>query len=32
VTRERGESTQRIDLDPASIVFSFDHQVRVQAP
>jgi predicted phage baseplate assembly protein len=32
VTRERGQATQRIDLDPASIVFSFDHQVRVQEP
>jgi predicted phage baseplate assembly protein len=30
VTRERGEATQRIELTPASLVFSFDHQILVE--
>jgi hypothetical protein len=30
VTRERGEATQRIELTPASLVFSFDHQIQVE--
>jgi predicted phage baseplate assembly protein len=29
-TRERGEPTQRVGLDPDSLVFSFQHQVRVR--
>ncbi len=32
VTRERGEATQRLELEPSSLLFSFDHQVRVEAP
>jgi predicted phage baseplate assembly protein len=32
VTRERGEATQRLELDPAALVFSFDHQVMVTSP
>jgi predicted phage baseplate assembly protein len=30
VTRERGPATQRLDLEPTSLLFSFDHQVRVE--
>jgi predicted phage baseplate assembly protein len=30
VTRERGEATQRIELAPSSLVFSFDHQILVE--
>jgi predicted phage baseplate assembly protein len=30
VTGERGPENARIDLDPNSLVFSFDHQVRVE--
>jgi len=30
VTRERGEATQRIELTPSSLVFSFDHQIQVE--
>ncbi len=29
VTGQRGEPTQRIELAPNALVFSFDHQVRV---
>ncbi|KUO09803.1 putative baseplate assembly protein [Streptomyces sp. DSM 15324] len=29
LTGKRGETTDRIDLDPAALVFSFDHRVRV---
>lgn len=29
LTRRRGDATDRINLDPASLVFSFDHRVRV---
>jgi predicted phage baseplate assembly protein len=29
-TRERGEPTQRVVLDPDSLVFSFQHQIRVK--
>ncbi|AZQ38538.1 putative baseplate assembly protein [Streptomyces cyaneochromogenes] len=29
LTGKRGEATDRIDLDPAALVFSFDHRVRV---
>jgi predicted phage baseplate assembly protein len=29
-TRERGEPTQRVALEPDSLVFSFQHQVRVR--
>ncbi|MHA6761778.1 putative baseplate assembly protein [Streptacidiphilus sp. PAMC 29251] len=29
LTGKRGEPTDRIDLDPPSLVFSFDHRVRV---
>lgn len=29
ITGKRGEATDRIDLSPASLVFSFDHRVRV---
>lgn len=29
LTGKRGEATGRIDLDPPSLVFSFDHRVRV---
>ena len=31
VTRERGQATQRLELDAASLVFSFDHQVMVES-
>ncbi len=31
VTRERGAEADRIDLEPNSLVFSFDHHVRVDA-
>ncbi|MFG1648164.1 putative baseplate assembly protein [Amycolatopsis sp. NPDC049252] len=31
VTRERGAEADRIELEPNSLVFSFDHQVRVEA-
>jgi hypothetical protein len=29
VTGERGSPTQRLDVPPNALVFSFDHQVRV---
>jgi predicted phage baseplate assembly protein len=29
LTGKRGDATDRIDLDPPSLVFSFDHRVRV---
>jgi predicted phage baseplate assembly protein len=29
LTRKRGDATDRINLDPSSLVFSFDHRVRV---
>jgi hypothetical protein len=29
VTGQRGEPTQRVELAPNALVFSFDHQVRV---
>ena len=29
LTGKRGEATDRIDLTPPSLVFSFDHRVRV---
>ncbi|WP_159774655.1 putative baseplate assembly protein [Streptomyces sp. HM190] len=29
LTGKRGEATDRIDLEPAALVFSFDHRVRV---
>jgi predicted phage baseplate assembly protein len=29
LTRERGQAAQRIELDVASLVFSFDHQIQV---
>lgn len=32
VTRERGPATQRLELEPSSLLFSFDHQVRCEAP
>jgi hypothetical protein len=32
VTRERGAATQRLELESSSLLFSFDHQVRVEAP
>ena len=28
-TRERSRPTQRIDLSPTNLVFSFEHQIRV---
>jgi predicted phage baseplate assembly protein len=31
VTGRRGAEVQRLDLDPDSLVFSFEHQVRVEA-
>jgi predicted phage baseplate assembly protein len=31
VTGERGEQARRIELEPSSLVFSYDHQVRVEA-
>jgi predicted phage baseplate assembly protein len=30
LTGERGKETRRIDVEPNSLVFSFDHQVRVE--
>jgi predicted phage baseplate assembly protein len=30
VTRERGDAAQRLELDAASLVFSFDHQILVE--
>lgn len=30
VTGERGRETPRIDLEPTSLIFSFDHKVRVE--
>jgi predicted phage baseplate assembly protein len=30
LTRERGQATQRIELEPSDLVFSFDHQVQVE--
>ncbi|HWM04695.1 MAG TPA: putative baseplate assembly protein, partial [Actinophytocola sp.] len=30
VTGERGEETQRLDVDPHSLIFSFEHHVRVE--
>ena len=30
VTGERGKETNRVELEPNSLVFSFDHQVRVE--
>jgi hypothetical protein len=30
VTGRRGEEAQRLDLDPHSLAFSFEHQVRVE--
>ncbi|HEY3754479.1 MAG TPA: putative baseplate assembly protein [Pseudonocardiaceae bacterium] len=30
VTGTRGSETQRVDLEPNSLVFSFDHQLRVE--
>ena len=32
VTGERGAEKARIDLEPNSLVFSFDHQVKVEVP
>lgn len=29
ITGQRGDATQRLDLDPHALVFSYDHQVRV---
>jgi predicted phage baseplate assembly protein len=31
VTGERGKPTERLDVDPTALVFSFDHQVLVEA-
>lgn len=31
ITGDRGDPVQRIDVDPQSLVFSYDHQVRVSA-
>ena len=31
VTRERGAETNRIELEANSLVFSFDHHVRVES-
>jgi predicted phage baseplate assembly protein len=30
VTGERGQETRRLDLEPTSLVFSYEHQVRVE--
>jgi hypothetical protein len=30
VTGERGEQTQRLDVDPFSLIFSFEHHVKVE--
>lgn len=30
VTGERGEETQRLDVDPHSLIFSYEHHVRVE--
>jgi hypothetical protein len=30
VTGERGKQTQRLNLEPNSLVFSFEHHVRVE--
>ncbi len=30
VTGERGEETQRLDVDPHSLIFSFEHHVKVE--
>jgi predicted phage baseplate assembly protein len=30
LTGERGEQTQRLDLEPNSLVFSYEHQIRVE--
>ncbi len=31
ITAERGQAVQRIEMDPGSLVFSFEHQVLVEA-
>ena len=31
ISGERGDPVQRIDVDPQALVFSYDHQVRVEA-
>jgi predicted phage baseplate assembly protein len=31
VTGERGKATERLEVDPTALVFSFDHQVLVEA-
>jgi hypothetical protein len=31
VTGERGKATDRLDVDPNGLVFSYDHQVVVEA-
>jgi predicted phage baseplate assembly protein len=30
VTGERGEETQRLDVDPHSLIFSYEHHIRVE--
>ncbi|MGE3621849.1 MAG: putative baseplate assembly protein [Acidimicrobiia bacterium] len=32
VTGERGQATQRIELEPDELVFSYQHQLRVEVP
>ena len=32
VTGERGEATTRLELSSNSLIFSYEHQVRVVAP
>ncbi len=29
ITGERGDATQRLEVDPHALIFSYDHQVRV---
>ena len=29
ITGERGQATNRLDIDPGSLVFSYSHQIRV---
>ena len=31
VSGQRGPATQRLDLEPHALVFSYEHQVRVEA-
>jgi predicted phage baseplate assembly protein len=32
ITGERGQSAQRVDVAPNALVFSYEHQIRVEAP